>query len=116
MPYLKWKKARLLGLTGQMFHHLPFIFTFSYAIGSVLWILLSDRLLATLVPAFEDYSRFQTYKGWFFVSVSPPSWVPHVISHPRLGCPMWSYTLFVGVPCGRSPPSWMPPVVFHPFF
>ena len=70
MPYLKWKKARLLGLTGQMFHHLPFIFTFSYAIGSVLWILLSDRLLATLVPAFEDYSRFQTYKGWFFVSVS----------------------------------------------
>lgn len=41
-----------------------------YCLGGVLWILLSDRLLATINadPAF--ISRMQTYKGWAFVSVT----------------------------------------------
>lgn len=70
MAYLKWKMAGMLGRAGRMVRHLPFIVAASYAVGSVLWILLSDRMLISIAPDYEDYTQFQTYKGWFFVTVS----------------------------------------------
>lgn len=41
-----------------------------YFLVSALWILLSDRLLAVIVHNFADLQEFQTYKRWFFVSVT----------------------------------------------
>lgn len=38
-----------------------------YLIIGILWILLSDRILASIVKDIEVYARFQTYKGWFYV-------------------------------------------------
>lgn len=41
-----------------------------YAIFGGLWILLSDRLLAGLIPDIATLSAVQTYKGWAFVLAS----------------------------------------------
>jgi len=41
-----------------------------YAIFGGLWILLSDRLLAALIPDVATLSAAQTYKGWVFVLAS----------------------------------------------
>jgi PAS domain S-box-containing protein len=41
-----------------------------YALFGGLWILLSDRLLETLIADTITLSRFQTYKGWVFVILS----------------------------------------------
>lgn len=38
-----------------------------YAIIGVLWVLLSDRILAILVTDLETIVLLQSYKGWFFV-------------------------------------------------
>ncbi|MEN2986006.1 MAG: PAS domain S-box protein [Thermodesulfovibrionaceae bacterium] len=38
-----------------------------YALIGALWIVFSDRILASLIKDFELYARFQTYKGWFYV-------------------------------------------------
>lgn len=40
----------------------------TYLAAGVLWILLSDRFLDLAAP--EAVSRLQTYKGWFFVSMT----------------------------------------------
>ena len=41
-----------------------------YALFGALWIVLSDRLLLLFVPDTADYSRLQTWKGWFFIAVT----------------------------------------------
>lgn len=41
--------------------------TIKYGIYGVLWIILSDRILALLVEDTEKYMRYQTFKGWFYV-------------------------------------------------
>ncbi len=41
-----------------------------YALIGFLWIVFSDRILAYLIRDFELYTRFQTYKGWFYVSAT----------------------------------------------
>ncbi|MCS7202818.1 MAG: PAS domain S-box protein [Thermodesulfovibrio sp.] len=38
-----------------------------YALIGALWIVFSDRILASLIKDFELYALFQTYKGWFYV-------------------------------------------------
>ena len=38
-----------------------------YVVYGVLWILLSDHLLATLVPNVPMFALFSTNKGWLFV-------------------------------------------------
>ena len=38
-----------------------------YALVGVLWVLLSDRVLAVLVADLETIVLLQSYKGWFFV-------------------------------------------------
>lgn len=42
----------------------------SYAVFGLLWIILTDRILLTLVPTLEKLVIWQTYKGWFFVTAS----------------------------------------------
>lgn len=44
--------------------------TLYYAVFGILWILLTDRLLFTVVPDLEQLVLWQTYKGWFFVTTS----------------------------------------------
>ena len=41
-----------------------------YAAFGVLWIILSDSLLASVAPDVSTYSHYQTYKGWFFVVIT----------------------------------------------
>jgi two-component sensor histidine kinase len=41
-----------------------------YWIAGVLWILLSDRVLLLLFPDPSTVNAVQTYKGWFFVSIT----------------------------------------------
>ena len=41
--------------------------TLKYGIYGVLWILLSDRILAVFVEDTHIYMRYQTFKGWFYV-------------------------------------------------
>ncbi len=41
-----------------------------YWIAAVLWILLSDRVLAIMTPNLEVFAHVQTYKGWAFVTVT----------------------------------------------
>lgn len=38
-----------------------------YLLTGALWIIFSDRILAFLIQDFQVYTRFQTYKGWFYV-------------------------------------------------
>ena len=38
-----------------------------YLVVGVLWILLSDQVLFTLVSDVETLTRLQTYKGWFYI-------------------------------------------------
>src|SRR5688572_20140847 len=45
----------------------------AYLLGGGLWILLSDRVLAGLLPRNEStefVTRLQTFKGWFFVGAT----------------------------------------------
>ena len=70
MPYRKWIGTSAHGRAGRLTHHLPLLVAASYAVGSIFWILLSDRLLASMARTYEDYQQVQTYKGWFFVTVS----------------------------------------------
>ena len=44
--------------------------SFVYAVFGILWILLSDMLLAVIIPNPEDYKHFQTYKGWFYILIT----------------------------------------------
>lgn len=46
----------------------PLRISLIYALVSGIWILLSDHALALLFPDPADVTRFQTYKGWFFVA------------------------------------------------
>ncbi len=41
-----------------------------YAVTGGLWIIFSDRLLASLIGNIQLLTRFQTYKGWGFVAVT----------------------------------------------
>lgn len=38
-----------------------------YVIIGILWIILSDRVLLLFVSDIETFTRYQSYKGWFFV-------------------------------------------------
>lgn len=38
-----------------------------YVVIGVLWIILSDRVLLFLVSDIETFTRYQSYKGWFYV-------------------------------------------------
>jgi len=48
----------------------PLTVTLVYAVLGALWILLSDRLVAQISPSFEALQLLQTYKGWFYISVT----------------------------------------------
>src|SRR5690242_10836391 len=50
--------------------HIDFRIVLLYALFGGFWILLSDRLLATLVTNISTLSILQTYKGWTFVVMS----------------------------------------------
>ncbi len=54
----------------RMSRHLAVVTAAAYLIFSVLWILLSDRLLAALIPDMAGLTVWQTLKGWFFVVIS----------------------------------------------
>jgi len=41
-----------------------------YVIFSLLWIYFSDRALESMVQTPDALSEIQTYKGWFFVTLS----------------------------------------------
>ena len=42
----------------------------SYLVLGCLWILLSDKILAALVPNDDMFQAIQLYKGWFYVFVT----------------------------------------------
>jgi len=42
----------------------------AYALFGGLWIILSDRLLSFFIKDAETITRFQTYKGWFYVVIT----------------------------------------------
>ncbi|MFZ5808990.1 MAG: sensor histidine kinase [Chloroflexota bacterium] len=48
------------------YYRIPFL----YFLIASLWILLSDQALASLFPEPDTYQQAQTYKGWFFVTVT----------------------------------------------
>jgi signal transduction histidine kinase len=50
--------------------HLAVVVTVTYLVFSVLWILLSDRMLAALIPDVAGLTAWQTLKGWLFVALS----------------------------------------------
>jgi PAS domain S-box-containing protein len=53
---------------GKMYQEqFPLVLTGFYILVGGLWILFSDQLLWAVSPNPEMYSRWQTYKGWFFV-------------------------------------------------
>jgi signal transduction histidine kinase len=54
----------------RMTRHLAVVATVTYLTFSVLWILLSDRMLAALIPDVADLTAWQTLKGWLFVAIS----------------------------------------------
>lgn len=54
----------------QSAQHIPLKIAVIYAAFGALWILLSDRILTTLVRDPGLVSRLQTYKGWFYVLVT----------------------------------------------
>ena len=54
----------------RMTRHLAVVTTVTYLTFSVLWILLSDRMLAALIPDAADLTVWQTLKGWLFVAIS----------------------------------------------
>ena len=41
-----------------------------YFVGSLWWILFSDRVVEQISPDVATLSALQTYKGWFFITVS----------------------------------------------
>lgn len=45
----------------------PFRIVLIYALVGGIWIIFSDRLLASFVTDPTDLTRLQTYKGWFFI-------------------------------------------------
>jgi PAS domain S-box-containing protein len=45
----------------------PLVITGLYILVGGLWILFSDQMLWAVSPSPETYSRWQTYKGWFYV-------------------------------------------------
>lgn len=47
----------------------PLRITLTYFLLSITWILFSDRLLVVLIRDTEQFTRWQTYKGTFFVIV-----------------------------------------------
>ncbi|MHB0977189.1 MAG: PAS domain S-box protein [Candidatus Aquicultorales bacterium] len=54
-----------------------------YLIFGALWILLSDLILAAIVPDHELFARLQTAKGWFFILITAGLLYVLVISHFR---------------------------------
>lgn len=50
-----------------------------YLLLGALWILISDRLLAAVIPQPDVLTKFQTYKGWVFIAVT--GWVLYVLIH-----------------------------------
>ncbi len=41
-----------------------------YAVFGVLWILLSDSILWSMLRDIDKYKHFQTYKGWFYILIT----------------------------------------------
>lgn len=60
-PPLKTEKPKLA---------LPFKVASVYIVFSLLWIYFSDRMLESMVQNAALLSELQTYKGWFFVTLS----------------------------------------------
>ncbi len=52
------------------YRFIPALVAGVYAVGSLLWILFSDRIAADLFSDDRTYHQVQTYKGLFFISVS----------------------------------------------
>ncbi len=52
------------------YRYIPALVAGIYAVGSLLWILFSDRVVADLFRDERTYHQVQTYKGLFFISVS----------------------------------------------
>ena len=48
----------------------PFAIALTYAVIAGLWIFFSDWLLADVIQNSRMLTKFQTYKGWFFVAVT----------------------------------------------
>jgi len=48
----------------------PLRITIIYLVVAVLWIVFSDQFLKNIAPDLEQLSRFQTYKGLFYVAVT----------------------------------------------
>jgi signal transduction histidine kinase len=48
----------------------PWKLTFLYGLFGVLWILLSDQILSSLVKDPLVYQKLQLYKGWFFIALT----------------------------------------------
>ncbi len=53
-----------------------------YAIFGILWVLLSDRLLARIIQDEEGYKIFQTYKGWFFILIM--TFIVYILIYNRM--------------------------------
>jgi hypothetical protein len=48
----------------------PKTIVFIYMFVGVLWILVSDRIVALISNDPDTITHFQTYKGWFYVMVT----------------------------------------------
>ncbi|GAB4300458.1 MAG: hypothetical protein Kow0098_27880 [Ignavibacteriaceae bacterium] len=48
----------------------PIRITVIYLLLGVLWILVSDYILALLTPDKATFQQFQTFKGWFFIFIT----------------------------------------------
>lgn len=44
--------------------------TLKYSIFGILWIFFSDRLLEAFVTSSNALTALQTYKGWFFITIT----------------------------------------------
>jgi len=54
----------------RRYQFVPALVAAVYAVGSLLWIIYSDRVTAQLFADDRTYQQVQTYKGVFFISVS----------------------------------------------
>lgn len=54
----------------KLFRDPRFRIPFFYVLFGVAWIVLTDTLLLWLAPSLEQFGRWQTVKGWFFVGAS----------------------------------------------
>ncbi len=70
MPYHRWRRSTLLGRSDRLFRMVPAIVAGTYAVVSAIWIVCSDRLLVRIAGNYPHYQTLQTWKGWFFISLS----------------------------------------------